>query len=279
MSGLTREHAIDFSFVEFEGDYDPSVFVEVLQGRVAGCVFRGFATAAECDDALAAMRRSAGLRQRDGEASGGYVGTYHWGRTHEQYRVECERMKGVVATAFHVEGPWARFVASTDALLQAEHGLVVRAARWQPESGEEVVAVAPVGRSWDGSGEYALGLHEDHSQCTDPRQSGFEVQFARPELMAAVNICLENDGGGDLILWDHRPDRAERDRYGTTVTGGPYPEAAVAHCRRIDLPVRAGDLYFFGGGLVHAVGPMTGRRTTISALHAQIADSTVLRWT
>jgi hypothetical protein len=112
-------------------------------------------------------------------------------------------------------------------------------------------------------------------------QRGFEIQHLTTQPLVAVNICLENTGGGALHYWNLEPDAAARTAFGLTETGYPYPTEALQGIRRIELPVKRGDIYFFNGKLLHAVEAQddpVGHRATISFLMAFKDPKTVIYW-
>lgn len=143
-----------------------------------------------------------------------------------------------------------------------------RSARWE---GSE--ACHFVMRSWVDSGSFSLKPHDDEAQCKDPLQKGFEIQDALPEnALCAVNICLQNEAGGLLRLWNIHPDDAARAALGLELTGYPYPVELLNRVSYLDVEIRPGDLYAFDGRYVHAVTQLgqggAATRTTLAFLLA-----------
>jgi hypothetical protein len=132
-------------------------------------------------------------------------------------------------------------------------------------------------RLWQGKGEFSLVPHEDSSQCFTPFQKGFEIQRGF-ELLASMNLCIRNDGGGDLIVWDLRPDESIKTNSHVGWQGGPYPRELVSGFQCLDIKICAGDLYFFDGSYIHAVGETTGERATVSTLIGDLGDD-IICWT
>ena len=96
----------------------------------------------------------------------------------------------------------------------------------------------------------------------------------------AVNLCLRNGVGGELFLWNIRPDPDSRRRLGTECLGQPYPAQEVAGYGHIAVSIRPGDAYCFDGRFIHAVGRVHDTpRSTISFFLGTLPDGTVLQWT
>ncbi|MCM3924225.1 hypothetical protein ND748_21460 [Frankia sp. AiPs1] len=110
----------------------------------------------------------------------------------------------------------------------------------------------------------------------------FERSGVLGRSVVAVNICLENDLAGRLVYWNIQPDTESKSRLGLTVTGSPYPLAALDGHEAKLLDVNAGDIYVFNGAHVHAVEPNADPthtpRTTLAAMVGFIDDHTVVTW-
>lgn len=119
-------------------------------------------------------------------------------------------------------------------------------------------------RSWSNEGNYALMPHEDLGQCRSLKQKGFEIQTVANFQVIAVNICIENVRGGDLVYWNIQPDNNSRQHLEITETGYPYPSCLLFPFDKITLAVRVGDIYCFNGKNVHAVTPTQSTRSTLS---------------
>jgi hypothetical protein len=134
-------------------------------------------------------------------------------------------------------------------------------------------------RSWDAEGEFALYLHEDMSQCGDPRQAGFEIQRVTQYNVCAPNMCLANGIGRRLVIWNVRPDEKTRERLGVTHTRFSYPPSGLVGFKQLRLSVGQGDKYVFNGAYVHAVEASRGVRANLSFFIGQLDQKTVVTWT
>lgn len=257
--------------------YDPHGVIDVLRGEVAGVIFRRMASPETCQELVARFWASPHRRRRGVEAPGYYLGTYHYHKPPRIYLQESEEIAAVLDALLDVPGnPLTAFYAGLADALEPE-GAKVRLARHEGRQ-----ACRALLRSWHGRGDYALAPHDDRSQCTEPQQDGFEIQQVAERVVAALNICLENGGGGRLAYWNIRPDDESKRRLGLHHTGSPYPLASLHGIGMKWVEVEAGDVYVFNGAHVHAVEPNTDpglRRTTLAGILGFRDDATVISWT
>jgi hypothetical protein len=254
--------------------FTPAPILRVLKGEIAGAIFRRYATVDVSERLLERFRASPDLKQRSGDASGSYIGAFHWQKTLPQYLREASFARSAIDRVLGSAGnPWDIFVTATREALACE-SVELRRAQW---NGNE--ASAPIIRSWEGKGEFGLVPHEDLAQCLDPQQRAFEIQSVPDFAVCSANLCFANEGGGDLIMWNYIPSVEDRRRFRTEYTGGPYPPGALAAYPRIDLTINSGDLYVFNGAFVHAVGATVGFRATASCLLGHCDSNSVVMWT
>ena len=264
----------DFVIREFD-TLDMAEVERVLDGTSIGCIFRNVIPLADCRRITANFWNHPGLRQRDDAVPAYYLGAYHYGKSLESYLEAVAASSHSLHEVFEgcrnlfdeVMGPLGERLASRGvALRPAAHG--------GREAGHFVM------RSWTGRGEFALQPHEDAAQLSCRTQKGFEIQDVRSPLVA-VNICLENSGGGELHYWNVQPSDETRASLGLEETGYPYPLSAVEDIERLVLPVRPGDIYFFDGRYVHAVASQddpVSHRATISYLMGYKDPQTAIYW-
>ncbi|MFY1669583.1 AMP-binding protein [Plantactinospora sp. WMMB334] len=274
-AGLTgwRGPADYFRFVE-RTSFDPADVLRVLRGELAGVVFRRAYPAEAVARILDRFRTHPAAVRRDDDAVATYLGAYHYHKTTADYLAEAAATRAVVDEVLWFDGsPWRAFREELAAHL-AGSGVTLRGA--EHDGGRACLGVA---RSWEGRGDFALVPHEDGAQCAHPAQAGFEVQLVPDRQVCAVNLCLANEGGGRLVLWNVKPDGPGRQRFHTHLDGGPYPASALASIPSVTLDVTPGDLYVFNGGHVHAVTPSRGPRATASMLLGFRDDDTAVTWT
>lgn len=249
--------------------------ISVLEGDLALAVYPGFASIEDCETIMRQFLAEPQTRKRTGDATGYYLGAFHWGKDLGQYTYDCQRVSASIAGVLDSarNNPWKTFVSTLEAHLRKDHVIL------RPAQISGIDVATPIVRSWTGQGAYSLVPHEDEAQCSDPNQAGFEIQKVPAYNVCSVNLCIGNDGGGDLVMWNYEPSTADRESYGTSVTGGPYPAEILQNYSRIQIRVGQGDLYIFNGALVHAVSPTIGNRATISSLMGFADDENVILWT
>lgn len=264
----------DFFRFPVESAVDPLAVQRVLRGEQLGVLFRCEETASFLQDTSLRFWRSERKFERSSEAPSYYLGAYHYRKAPEEYVREASALSEHVDSVIGpLEHPWRRFLDTLDRSLKAA-GAEVRLARYR---GMDSAAAAL--RAWTDQGAYALPVHEDLAQCMDPLQQDFEISNVVNYQLCAINHCIENEGGGELDIWNIRPDDASRRLFGTERIGGPYPMSALASVEHITIEVRPGDIYVFNAAHLHAVRASAGRRMTIYSLMGFGNEHTVLRWT
>jgi hypothetical protein len=264
-----------FRFLE-RTRFDPADVVRVMRGEVAGVIFRGAISQATCDQVKKNFWANPMLRKRGDAVPAYYLGTYHYAKELDLYLREAEETRAALMEVFAgTENFYARIMDGVAGVLR-QQGVALRAAEHQGRRAGEFVM-----RSWSASGNFALAAHDDGAQLTARRQAGFEIQQAVVNPLAAVNLCLENGEGGELVYWNVEPDVATRRALGVEETGHPYAVELLSDFPRIELPIRTGDAYFFNGKLVHAVkaSPPGQHRSTISLLMGFKDPQTAIFWT
>jgi len=265
-----------FRFAEF-AEFRPEAVVDVLRGRVAGAVFREMVPPRTRTELARRFWASPMRRVRSADATGYYLGAYHYHRTTAEYLDETERVAAALDEVLDVaDDPLAVFYDGLARVLKDE-GVTVRLAEHEGRQ-----ACRGLLRSWHGQGRYTLDPHEDLSQCTEPKQADFEIQRVTGYHGAGLNICLENGAGGRLAFWNIRPDQASKRRLGLHYTGHPYPLETLAGIDMLWHEVKAGDVYVFNGAHVHAIercAQESQRRTTLAGILGFIDDKTLVSWT
>lgn len=265
-----------FRFVECD-EIQPTLVLDVLQGRSLGVIFRGVVPAGPRRQLIENFLTSPGRQVRGADAPGEYLGAYHYNKTTTEYLDQVEAVKADLVAALDVPAEPLRELYRRLHEAFALNGISFRPAR---HSGRE--AGAAVFRSWLGQRNFALDPHEDRGQCEDPKQAGFEIQQVAGRHILGVNVCLENGPDGRLAVWNLRPDEATRKRLGVYYTGSPYATEWLAEIEQLRLDVRPGDIYVLNAGHVHAVEPVRAagsRRVTLSGIIGFANDKTVISWT
>lgn len=266
-----------FRFVELR-QLDAREIVRVMRGEVAGVIFRGVMDPALCARIKENFWKSPKLRKRGDAVPAYYVGTYHYGKELGVYCDEAADTREALHDLFAGgRNVFSELMTEVRAEL-ARQSVSLRVANHQGRDAGEFVV-----RSWSGGGQFALAAHDDAAQLTARKQAGFEIQQVAASPLAAVNMCLENGAaGGNLVYWNIEPDVPTRQALGIEETGYPYQAEWLDGFGRIDLPIHAGDIYFFNGKLIHAVQAQSVAgefRSTISFLMGLKDPQTAIYWT
>jgi hypothetical protein len=267
----------DYFVIREYDEFDPEAVLDVLEGRVAGVMFRGMVPLDVCKNISQRFWDSPDRKTRGVEAPGFYLGAYTWNKPTAQYLDESAEANPILRELLDVPGdPMKVFYDGLNRVL-AERGAVVRPSLH--EGRESCIALL---RSWHGQGQFALEPHDDDSQCSDPQMADYERNEVYGRPVAALNICLENEGGGGrLAFWNVQPDEESKRRLGVQYTGSPYPAETLEDFEVQWVEVRTGDVYVFNGAHVHAVEPNTTEqqtRTTLAAMLAFKDDHNVVTW-
>jgi hypothetical protein len=254
---------------------NPEDITRVLRGDAVGCLFRGAIDPDVCRRVARNFRDHPRLRRRSDDVPAYFLGTYHYRKPLALYLDEAAAFRDTMHDVFDgCDNVFRRVMSSVTSALAAE-AITFRVAGHEGAAASEFVM-----RSWSGSGQFSLEPHDDAAQLTHPLQRGFEIQRVAAPLVA-FNMCLENPGAGELHFWNIVPDEATRVRLGLQETGYPYPLDVLKGIDRLVVPIHAGDIYFFNGKHVHAVGAQaeaTGYRSTISGLMGFLDPRTVIYW-
>jgi hypothetical protein len=265
-----------FRFVEAE-ELEPDLLFDVLQGKLAGVIFRNLIPAFDRMTIAENFRHHPNLYKRGSDAPALYLGSYHYNKELDHYFSEAAFFDGLLDRVFEGTSNWYEIMSNALRTTLAPRGSTLRMARHEGRQAARFVM-----REWTGAGEYALLPHEDEAQCRSPKQRGFEIQDAARNAIVAVNMCLENGNAGKLHYWNIIPDDASRDALGLTYTGSPYPLEPLHGIEKLVVEIRPGDVYCFNGKAVHAVESLAGpndRRSTISYLMGKLDSGTVIQWT
>jgi hypothetical protein len=273
-ASVTGSVAAD-SFFRFEerSAFDPEGVMEVLRGEYLGIIYRGVIDQEMSNSLLQAFWQNPQAKRRT-DAPSYFLGTYHFNKSVDTYLAETAEVAGSVERVIRMDGsPWIWFHELVGDRLKRE-GTALRIAEMNGRK-----ACPALIRSWNAEGELALYPHEDMSQCSDPRQDGFEVQRVTRYNVCATNMCLANGIGGRLLIWNVRPDEITRERLGITHTGFSYPPSGLTGFKQIRLSVGQGDIYVFNGAYVHAVEASRGVRANLSFFIGFLDEKTVATWT
>lgn len=267
-----------FKIVETDHIHIPNL-LDVFQGKIAGCLFKGVIRPEDCSMIAKNFWDSSHLRQRSDGVPGNFLGTYHYKKILQDYLNESDYFNAILPSIFSNTTN-----VFQDIMDQMQSDLNPTNKKVRPAKHNTQEACHFFMRSWPGQmdADYALAPHDDGAQCTDRKQAGFEIQTTVHSPIVAANFCIENVGSGNLHYWNIQPDLKTKKMLDIEETGYPYPPELLREFDMIDLSVNAGDIYFFNGKNIHAVSsPKTQEsyRTTISCLMGKNDHHDIIYWT
>lgn len=276
---IGKKMSIDvFRIVETD-KFDVTHLLDVFEGKIAGYIHRSGIDSSVCSTIASNFWNSVYLRQRTDGVPGSFLGAYHYQKKLTDYLNEAQYFNAILSGVFSKTKNVFHAVLDELQLALKRNQKILRPARHGQQEACHFFM-----RSWFGCEEenYALAPHDDESQCTDKRQTGFEIQTTIDCPIVAANFCIENFGGGNLHYWNVQPDNQSKMMLGVEETGYPYPVELLHEFDMIDLKINAGDIYFFNGKNIHAVSsPKTKKshRTTISCLMGSNTNKDIIYWT
>lgn len=235
-----------FRVHETIGTVDLSTVFEVLNGKLAAYLVRGFVPLDVCRRVETNFWASTERVPRYGEGEDGVeaylIGASHYGKPTRTYLNEVRACKAAVESLY--TGTINPVAAFRNTLASS---ITVRAAGLDDLSAGDCKAIY-----WNNVGTFLLEPHDDLAQVKDPIQADFEIQ--QVDRVMAVNIyAAVPERSGQLQVWNVEPDDETRADLGLTNVGFPYPAELLTEYPSLTIAVETGDLCIANGNLVHAV--------------------------
>jgi len=272
-----KVHSKEFFCFFEDSKINTDKIVDVLSGKIAGCIFRGVIPKEVCKKIAVNFWQNQLISQRLDNVPAIYLGTYHYEKDLKTYLKEVEQTKAELLELFKgTENIFNSFIHRLTISLKKNNILLRIAQHKKKQAGSFLM------RSWNNLGEYSLSPHEDSAQCYSLKQKGFEIQSTINYEIVAVNFCIENNIGGSLHYWNIQPNDNDRKNLGLEETGYPYPQDLLINYEKIVLPIYTGDIYCFNGRNIHAVdkiNKLSSPRSTISFFTGFKDDKTAIYWT
>ena len=124
----------------------------------------------------------------------------------------------------------------------------------------------------------ALLPHEDLSQLMMAKSDNYEI-FKVLNVIAS-NLCLSNDTGGELVIWNIDPSYESKKCLKIENDGYPYPPELLLDFQKLSIYINPGDLYFINANMIHGVkGVESGERITMGKFMGYSSESEIIYWT
>jgi hypothetical protein len=268
-----------FELVRSEGTIDDSAMRRLMAGEVPAYLIRGFMSAPVCDAVVRNFWQHPFLGRRPDGVEGYYVGAFHFGKSLDRY------LHDVAGTQEHVT---ALFSGTEDPAAKMEDALRGHFARRSVSYRPSEHSGQPAGRvralAWASPGKYLLDPHDDVGQLRQSSQRGFEIQHALGPVISANMYVKAPPRGGELILFNWKPDDPARESLGISESGFPYPPSDIANLDYLSVRLEPGDVCLLDGRFIHAVSnhepPLAPHdRLILTFFFAALSADTVIRWT
>lgn len=279
MSRITGTIANKNIFKFHETDYfDIEPIEKIIEGNLSGYIFRNAIDPRICQKIIKNYSDNIHVKERDDGVPGTFLGTYLYRKNLLEYLEQAQRYNKILPEIFSgTVNIFDRYINLIKSELRTKK--TIRPAKYYDQEACHFFA-----RSWYGPSikKYALEPHEDGVRCIDKDKLGFEIQSTINSPIIAINFCLENDETGNLHFWNIQPDQNTKKNLGLEITGYPYSIEMMYEFDMIDLRINPGDIYFFNGKNIHAVGAPKYKdqyRTTIACLMGTNSNNELIYWT
>ncbi|RRZ95858.1 hypothetical protein [Erwinia sp. 198] len=133
-------------------------------------------------------------------------------------------------------------------------------------------------RRWLDNGNMSLWPHDDSAQLKFAEQDGYEIAAAKNVISSNLCVC-DAANGGELKVWNCRPDDNIRKEFDVLDTGYPYPLAFADSFESFTVRLKPGDLYFLNASYLHGVTSSVENERISSGRFIGYIDNKVVWWT
>lgn len=270
-----------FSYIEDNGEVDLDKVAELLSaGAIDGKVLYVIREAVPknyCDQLQKnfseIISRALNNRPDDGFVKTEQIGSSQFHKNGQQYMASTLACGSDVMALFDgLDNQTIRSLYRDD---QLERYFAQRQITYRPALHLTTCANFATTRRWLDNGEMSLMPHEDSAQLAFAALDGFEVAAA--ENVISSNICISDASqGGELVVWDLKPDAELRAFFGVQDTGYPYPIDFVSRYANFSVRLYPGDLYFLNASYLHGVrSSLHNERITAGRFLAALGEKVV----
>lgn len=126
--------------------------------------------------------------------------------------------------------------------------------------------------------ELALLPHEDLSQLKNAKLDNYEIGWVKKVI--ACNLCVSNENGGELLIWNIIPSEETKLQLGVENNGYPFPTESLVDYESLSVEINQGDLYFINATCIHAVKEIKSKdRISLGRFMGINKDNEVVYWT
>jgi len=271
----------EFTYIEENGEADFDKVAELLRtGQVGGQVLYVIREAVSRDHCLqiqenftAIIAKELNNRPDDGFVKTEQIGSSQFHKNGRQYMASTLECGSNVMELF--DGLDSRTIRSLYRDEQLERYFAQRQITYRPALHLTTCANFATTRRWLDNGEMSLMPHEDSAQLAFAALDDFEVAGAQDVISS--NICISDASqGGELMVWNLKPDAALRESFGVQDTGYPYPLDFVSRYESFSVRLAPGDLYFLNASYLHGVrSSLRNERITAGRFLASLGEKVV----
>lgn len=247
----------NFRAIEFDAEIDQAILAKhIMDGSTSGFPVVLIRNAVErrvcdqiCANFLGLVDASGGSRSKDVVVSVSQIGAHQFDKMGSEYLRMVDKVSQQVDALFQGLTQSQRDHALCADLvhrLAGELGVTFRPAMQDGKKSALCTA-----RSWAAPGSNSLLAHEDFSQLSVAARDGFEI--TNVSSVVAYNLCLANETGGELVVWNLEPSLKAKEDLHVQTTGYPYPQDWLEGIPFIEIKLNPGDAYFLKANLIHAV--------------------------
>lgn len=133
-------------------------------------------------------------------------------------------------------------------------------------------------RRWLDNGNMSLWPHDDSAQLKFAEKDGYEIAKAKNVISSNLCIC-DAANGGELKVWNCRPDDNIRREFDVVDTGYPYPLEFADKFASFTVRLAPGDLYFLNASYLHGVTSSVENERISSGRFIGYIENKVVWWT
>lgn len=133
-------------------------------------------------------------------------------------------------------------------------------------------------RRWLDNGNMSLWPHDDSAQLRFAEKDKYEIHKIKNVISSNLCIC-DASSGGELKVWNCKPDDKIRNEFGILDTGYPYPLEFSEKFENFTVHLAPGDLYFLNASYLHGVTSSVANERISSGRFLGYFNNKIVYWT